>query len=92
MDSIYEVKRANRQAGKHFFDADTMRFFKSRVSNDVEPLPNGAALFITSEQFEMADRSYRAPRKYTIRLALPDGDIVEVGKFQAFNSGINILD
>lgn len=81
---VYDIELANKQAGQHFFDRDTMRFFRSRVCGEIASLPNGAALFVTSEQFEY--RGDRHARKYTIRMARPDGHIDQVGNFQWFGS------
>ncbi len=84
MNDIEKIKLANQQAGQFFFSPDTMRFFRSRLSNEVERLPNGGALFITSEQNHGMGGPY--PRLFTIRMAKPDGDVDTVGEFQAFNS------
>lgn len=78
---IDDVKRANHDAGGHWFERDTMRFFDSRVSGRL--FHN--RYFISSERF----RGFRAPdgdRAYTIREALPNGDIEEVGAFQQFDT------
>lgn len=70
-----DIKRANANAGNHWFDPDTLRFFSSRVSEMVygawrsgggdkpggkfEPL---GQYFVTSERFD-----YTWPRLYTVR-------------------------
>lgn len=59
--NIQEIKDHNKQAGYHFFDADTMRFFRSRVSAEVHK----GRYFVTSEQH--ASRYGDSPRRYTIR-------------------------
>lgn len=69
-DAIVRAVQAN---GSHFFDADTMRQFGSRLAPDCLPLPDGSALFITSE----ADRygtvhAHGGARKYTVRLCFYD--------------------
>jgi hypothetical protein len=69
--SIEDIKDANRRAGHHFFDADSMRFFSSRVLSEVHTLPDGGAIFVTSEQ----DTFSGQPRLYTVRRANPDGTI-----------------
>ncbi len=73
--TITAIKRANRARGHHFFDAGTMRFFRSRIGRTVY----GGRYFVTSEQFDA-----RSPRLYTIRCAHPDGAISDVGGFQAY--------
>lgn len=75
--TIYDVRLANGQAGKHFFSADTLRFFSSRIGGSLY----GWRYFITSERFDA-----QSPRLYTIREALPTGDIRTVGEFQAYKS------
>jgi hypothetical protein len=73
--SMTQVKNANAQAGQHFFDASTLRFFRSRIGSRIL----GGCLFITSEQFD-----YGYPRLYTIRKTLPNGHIDTVGEFQQY--------
>lgn len=77
-----DVKLAARNMGSHFFDADTMRFFGSRVGSNVY----GGRFFVTSEQ-----REHYTPRTYTVRVVTPSGrgrrfDITDAGGFQAFDS------
>lgn len=70
MLTIDDVRAANKNAGFHFFDPSSMRFFMSRVSKRVHPLPDGSVLFVTSEQFD-----YESARLYTVRLANTDGSV-----------------
>lgn len=87
--SLSAIKARNRSAGYHFFDPDTMRFFHSRVSEPVYPMPDGSALFITSERnygHSLYGESYDYGRKYTIRVANPGGDTDTVGEFQQYPS------
>lgn len=84
---LAEFIDANKRAGHHFFDPDTARFFRSRWD---DPRMYGGRFFITSEQqFEDSD-GRRAPRRYTVRIARPDGttggEIGEPDGFQAFDS------
>ncbi len=58
------IKAAHRQTSGHFFDADAMRFFDSRVLPKVYEGPGGV-YFVTSEQFHGSTGSL--PRKYTVR-------------------------
>jgi len=69
--NLNEVVDANDAAGQHWFDDETMLFFKSRIESD---LIDGQ-FFITSEQ------SPDGPRAYTIRAANDDGHIVTMGDF-----------
>lgn len=74
--TVAEIKAANRELGGHFFDADAMRFFGSKVGQTVI----GGRFFITSEQL-MDD-----PRRYTVRAAHDDGTICTVGTFCAMQA------
>lgn len=74
-----EMRVANERAGRYFFSAGAMRFFRSRVQTGVY----GGRLFITSEQFEDS-RGNRARRRYTVRACLDNGTVETVGEFQAY--------
>lgn len=73
--TIDMMKRANESGGFHFFDRDTMRFFRSRVAPGV----THGRVFITSEQFD-----YSSPRLYTVRALKDDGSTTDLTGFQAF--------
>ena len=74
------IKCANKTRGYHFFDAATMRFFRSRVSDTVYQGPGGI-YFVTSEQF-VSSSGDKACRSYTIRQFNPEtGDIKTAGEF-----------
>ena len=75
--NIRDIKDANRRSGHYFFTPDTMRFFRSRVHDDVY----GAGFFVTSEQL-----NYDSPRYYTVRFARPDGSVTSVSEFQQYAS------
>lgn len=76
-ETLADIKEANRNAGLHWFSPDTVRFFKSRFSEDIYPLPDGGAMFVSSE------RGPDDVRAYSVRLARADGSIETVGGFQA---------
>lgn len=65
--TIAQVRQANRDAGNHFFDRSTMRFFASRVESGLY----AGRYFITSEKAGFDSQQ----RRYTIREAMPDGDV-----------------
>lgn len=75
--TVDEIRDANRRAGDHFFDPDTMRSFQSRVLHGVY----AGRFFITSERdrgFHFGGQwaaAWDGERRYTIREALPDGTI-----------------
>lgn len=79
--SMYAVKLANRQAGFHFFEKATLRFFASRIGRELY----GGKYFITSEQF-IPSSGLAEPRKYTVRCIHPEGDITTIGAFQQYGS------
>jgi hypothetical protein len=74
--TISGIKQANTARGHHFFDASSMRFFRSKIASK---RVFGGRYFITSEQFD-----WDSPRLYTIREAKPDGRIETVQEFQKF--------
>ena len=84
--SLDDIKTANSQAGQHYFEPSTMRFFRSRVSEDVYRVPGHGAYFVTSEQYRSFSGAM-APRMYTVRHAAPDGSCDTVGEFQAYETG-----
>lgn len=50
MTNITEIKRANKAAGLHWFEPETLDFFKSRISGEVYEGPGGV-YFVTSERY-----------------------------------------
>jgi len=82
--NISEIRRANREAGFHFFDPDSMRFFDSRVERETR-----GRRFLTSEQFHGSTGS--APRRWTVRELQEDGSIKDISEFQEFGSKAEAL-
>lgn len=76
--SMAEIRRANRDAGHHWFEAGTVDFFRSVVESG----PIAGRYFVTSEQNEHSDGT-REPRLFTVRRANDSGSISTVGEFQA---------
>ena len=74
--SINEIRYEAQRAGSHFFDADSMRFFGSRIL----PTVYGGRYFVTSEQ----DRYGNGAKAYTVRVCRENGHIDTVGEFQAY--------
>ena len=73
----YEFIELNKSKGLHWFDKDTLRFFKSRVSN----WDCISGLFISSE------RGPDMVRKYTVRKAdFETGNVSTVGEFQQYRT------
>jgi hypothetical protein len=74
--TIQDVRRHNCRQGFHFFDADTLSFFSSRIGGRLY----GGRYFVTSEQ------GPNGIRAYTIRYANDDGTITTVGDFQSHDT------
>jgi len=82
MKTIEDVIRAaNRGFSKHWFSHDSMKFFNSRVYDDVYPDRSGGAYFITSEQRETYE-----PRLFSLRHCRADGNVSTVGEFQQYKT------
>lgn len=88
MMTIAKIKRASLEAGSHFFESGTMRFFSSRVLDRVHYGADGVFFFVTSEQFKPSSGPAYA-RRYTVRKwseVEPDS-VDTVGEFQQYGSG-----
>lgn len=82
---MWEVRQANSQLGHYFFDAGTLRFFRSRVHDDLY----GGRYFVTSERdegFGVLGAAWGGERRYTVRRANGDGSIDTVGEFGQYGS------
>lgn len=77
--TIAELKELARANGSHWFDKDTMRFFRGNIESGII----AGKFFISSEQF-----SDETARKYTVRTFNEKGEIDEMPgtAFQQFNS------
>lgn len=75
---------ASRWFGSHFFDKDTMRFFRSRLIDCTYTVPGGVCVFITSEQGVTYYPTYhKLPRQYNVRtFNTLTGIFDTVGEFQ----------
>lgn len=79
--TIDQIKRANANAGYHFFDKDTMRFFKSIAYEEII----GGKYFITSE------RRDGDIRRYTVHMVNENAGIDTIGGFQAYRTKAQAL-
>jgi hypothetical protein len=79
--TIQDIIRKNEQAGKHFFNSPSSRYFRSRIGSNVYGNSHQGYYFITSEL-----DGINPPRLYTIRKANDDGSIDTIGKFQQYRS------
>ena len=59
--SMRDVKECAKVCSSHWFDRDTMRFFKSRVGDKAYADGRGGAFFVSSEQ------GPHGPRAYSVR-------------------------
>lgn len=85
--TIEQIKQANRDAGNHFFDPATMRGFGSRVAPGIY----GGRVFVTSEQSPPhgahgSGAPWGGERRYSVRVARPDGTIGNGSEFGEFDS------
>jgi hypothetical protein len=79
-NSIEDIKSANYNAGQHYFSRDTMRFFRSRVLDEIFNGPGGI-YFVTSE------KGPHSSRAYTVRKFNPEtADICTAGEFNKIKS------
>lgn len=83
----YSVSEIEREAKGYFFSKDTMRFFKSRILQDVYQ-GVGGVYFVTSERFDN-----NTPRLFTVRKYDPEtrmintaGDFNQLSRYQAIKS------
>ena len=77
--TIEEIADANAATGHYWFDPDTMRSFGTRLGDGTI---YAGRVFVSSD-YTGYDRRGRA---YTVRIALPDGSIGNIGGFLAFTS------
>jgi hypothetical protein len=76
MPTIQEIKKRNIEVGEHFFDAETIRFFDSRIYKTTHGF-----YFTTSE------RGPSGVRRYSVRVIdWETGHIETVGNFQQFST------
>lgn len=68
--TLRDVKAAAESAGSHYFDPDTLRFFKARLSPCVRTLPDGSALVVESVR-----RWGDARRHYRVVKVSPAGEV-----------------
>jgi hypothetical protein len=65
-----DVRKANREAGCHWFDKETMEFWKTRIESK---LLKGGYFISSEEEWTFDGREGR--RLYSARLAKPDGRV-----------------
>lgn len=77
------IRERNAASGGHWFDADTLKFFRSRLPTGVVGRVDNTAWFVTSE----AGPFGRGPRAYTVRRAdVATGHVDTVGEFRGYST------
>ena len=79
--TMHDIREANEAAGLYWFSPDTLRFFRSRISEEVY----GAGYFVSSELDNFPSMP-NARRRYTVRRAKPNGSIETVSRFHQYAS------
>jgi len=80
---IYSVNDIERRHKGYWFSPDTMRFFKSKVYQDVFVSNSGKVFFVSSEKSGFGDDT----RKFTVRVYDIKADSIENGgEFLAYES------
>ncbi len=80
-----EIKERAKKGSPHWFDEDSMRFFSSRVTNLMWKKGDDI-YFVSSEQNKSHGDFGGTPRAYTVRIVGTDGDINDIGGFQAYET------
>lgn len=81
--SIADVRAANAAIGGHWFERGSMRFFNSVIESKLI----GGRWFVTSERMDLDRR-----KLYSVREALPTGEIDTVGEFQGYGTREDAMD
>lgn len=90
--SLELVNLYNETASGHFFDKDTMSFFKSRVSGEFKRIDDKTAYFVTTERGPVSG----SKRKSTIRKATIEdmyrhnGDLISHMHIETFGDFNNL--
>lgn len=84
--TLDDIIRRNRAAGGKWFEPSNMRYFGARLQSRIYPAKDGRAYFVTSER-DSAGRAWNGRRLYSVRVALPNGDIETAGEFGEHTTG-----
>ena len=80
--SLRLIRERNKSNGGHWFDVDTLRFFRSRLPTGCVGRVDNTAWFVTSEA---AGPFGRGPRAYTVRRAdVATGHVDTEGTFRGY--------
>lgn len=75
--TIADIREANREAGLHFFEPQTMKFFHSKVVSGVYSGPGGV-FFVTSEARAISESIGTV---YTVRRFSPETGVVKTADY-----------
>lgn len=82
---ISEVKRINHYAGRHYFDDDTIKFFRARIDRGAFRLPDGRLIF--TESVAGGFRGTEAGRKRLYRINSMSPETGEVSRIAEYLTG-----
>lgn len=77
------IKAYNPGPGRHWFDADTMRFFRTQLSGSAFEGPGGT-YFVSSDKHPCRSGWCR---RYSVRQFAGEGEIETLGEFGGYKNG-----
>lgn len=77
-ETLSQVRSANKAAGQHWFDPDTMRFFKSRIYGVM-----GTNSLACNRYFISSEANPEGVRRFTVRMVNIFDGIETVGEFHS---------
>jgi hypothetical protein len=80
------IKRHNAEVEHHFFDAETMRFFRSRVCAATLAQGPGGVFFVTSEADHTGTSRRYTVRQYDPKTGFVDSALGDDNSFQRFRT------
>lgn len=91
LTNIYSVDDIKRLHQGHFFSPDTVRFFASRLIQNVFPTNKGVVYFVTSEKagFQDTTRVFNV-RSYDIKLDSFNTEITLSSRAVALTAALNL--
>lgn len=81
-DTLDAVRERNAETGKHWFDADTMGFFKTRIPS----IPTATGGLVAGRFFVTTEKPPHGDRFASIRCALDDGSVETVGELGEYTT------
>jgi hypothetical protein len=91
LTNIYSVNDIKSMHRSHFFSPDTMRFFKSRLIQNVFPTNKGSVYFVTSESagFRDTTRVFNV-RSYMIKYDYMETIVTLSSRTTALSTALNL--